>query len=134
MVLFNSIHLFFGRFMYIFLLSVNFEESFFKCCSIINCVSVLASIYVLVKIDENLHCVRDFACMQLLVAVLVRTVVRMVCSLVRRPAASVATILYNSDLLPRNENLERLVMREDLVFQHRNHLFYFLITILRCFC
>lgn len=56
MVLFNSIHLFFDRFMYIFLLSVNFEECFFKCCSIINCVSVLASIYVLVKIDENLQC------------------------------------------------------------------------------
>nr|DAD26943.1 TPA_asm: hypothetical protein HUJ06_028411 [Nelumbo nucifera] len=60
-----------------------------------------------------------------------RPLVRLVSSLVDRPVVSVTTILYYSEVLPRNLNLERLI-RPDLLDQD-NHLFHFLINLLRCF-
>ncbi|KAG6665282.1 hypothetical protein I3843_02G128600 [Carya illinoinensis] len=62
---------------------------------------------------------------------LVRSLVRLLTALVAQPAASVTTLLYYSDLLPRNLNLERLVRTEFL--DRENYLFHFLINILRCF-
>ncbi|KAG9450200.1 hypothetical protein H6P81_010165 [Aristolochia fimbriata] len=66
-----------------------------------------------------------------LVPILLRSLVRLVWSLMQRPAASVTTILYYSDLLPRDTNLERLVRTE--LLHHQNHLFRFVINMLRCF-
>ncbi|GMI82071.1 hypothetical protein HRI_001876400 [Hibiscus trionum] len=62
---------------------------------------------------------------------MVRSVARLLTTLVVEPAASITTLLYYSDLLPRNLNLERLV-RRDLV-EPENYLFHFLINLLRCF-
>nr|DAD44704.1 TPA_asm: hypothetical protein HUJ06_002934 [Nelumbo nucifera] len=66
-----------------------------------------------------------------LMPLLFRSLVRLVSSLVGRPATSVTTILYYSDLLPRNTNLERLV-RPDML-DRENYLLHFLINLLRCF-
>ncbi|KAF8407038.1 hypothetical protein HHK36_006163 [Tetracentron sinense] len=66
-----------------------------------------------------------------LMPLMFRSLLRLVTSLVGRPVASISTILYYSDLLPRNMNLERLV-RHDLLDQE-NYLFHFLINFLRCF-
>nr|GMC76100.1 hypothetical protein DM860_008922 [Ipomoea batatas] len=53
--------------------------------------------------------------------------------LARRPASTMTTLLYYSDLLPRNlDSLERLV-RNDLVGAGNNYLFHFIIHFLRCF-
>ncbi|KAK6914895.1 hypothetical protein RJ641_020012 [Dillenia turbinata] len=66
-----------------------------------------------------------------LLPLMFRSLVRLVISLVDQPAATVTTILYYSDLLPRNLNLERLV-RTDLLHPE-NYLFHFLVNVLRCF-
>ncbi|KAK7294186.1 hypothetical protein RJT34_17071 [Clitoria ternatea] len=59
-----------------------------------------------------------------------RSVVNLGTSLVCEPTATLTTILYYGNLLPRDLNLERLVRRE---FIHQeNHFFHFLITMLRC--
>ncbi|OUZ99934.1 hypothetical protein BVC80_9069g44 [Macleaya cordata] len=62
--------------------------------------------------------------------VMLRSMVRLVCLLVNQPATSVTTILYYSERLPRNMNLERMV-RNDLL-DRDNHLLHFLISLLRC--
>ncbi|GAB4850188.1 hypothetical protein Ancab_029482 [Ancistrocladus abbreviatus] len=60
-----------------------------------------------------------------------RSLLRLISSIVYDPTAALTTLLYYSDLLPRNLNLERLV-RRDLLDQE-NYLFHFLINVLRCF-
>ncbi|GKV06588.1 hypothetical protein SLA2020_039090 [Shorea laevis] len=60
-----------------------------------------------------------------------RSLVRLMVSLIREPAASVTTLLYYSNLLPQNITWERLVRREML--DQENYLFHFLINFLRCF-
>ncbi|GMY34214.1 regulator of Vps4 activity in the MVB pathway protein [Fagus crenata] len=62
---------------------------------------------------------------------MLRSLVRLLTSLMAQPTASVSTLLYYSDLLPRNLNLERLVRTEFL--DRENYLFHFLINIMRCF-
>ncbi|PON34987.1 hypothetical protein PanWU01x14_339980 [Parasponia andersonii] len=62
---------------------------------------------------------------------MVRSLVRIVTALVAQPAATITTLLYYSDLLPRNLNLERLVRHEFLA--PRNYMFHFLVNFLRCF-
>uniref|UniRef100_A0A6N2KX30 Uncharacterized protein n=1 Tax=Salix viminalis TaxID=40686 RepID=A0A6N2KX30_SALVM len=66
-----------------------------------------------------------------LLPLMFRSLLRLISSLVSQPTASVATLLYHSNLLPRNLNLDRLVRREFL--DEENHLFHFLISLLRCF-
>ncbi|KAG5229067.1 regulator of Vps4 activity in the MVB pathway protein [Salix suchowensis] len=66
-----------------------------------------------------------------LLPLMFRSLLRLISSLVSQPTASVATLLYYSNLLPRNLNLDRLVRREFL--DEENHLFHFLISLLRCF-
>ncbi|XWS11910.1 hypothetical protein CRYUN_Cryun37aG0045700 [Craigia yunnanensis] len=66
-----------------------------------------------------------------LMPLMVRSLARLVTALVAQPAASVTTLLYYSNLLPRNLNLERLVRRE--LLHRENYLFHFLINLLRCF-
>ncbi|KAM1011349.1 hypothetical protein ACFX13_047456 [Malus domestica] len=68
--------------------------------------------------------------------VMLGSLVSLVTALISRPAATTTTLLYHSDLLPRNFNsrrrrLERLVQRDYLV--RENCLFSSLINVLRCF-
>ncbi|KAF3794311.1 hypothetical protein EJ110_NYTH01238 [Nymphaea thermarum] len=49
-----------------------------------------------------------------LLSLMVRSLCRLMVSLIGRPVASFTTILYYSDLLPRNVNLERLERRSKL--------------------
>ncbi|KAK1269223.1 hypothetical protein QJS04_geneDACA006403 [Acorus gramineus] len=65
-----------------------------------------------------------------MIVLMFKSLVRLVTALVRRPAASVSTILYHSNLLPRDVNLQRLVA-EDLL-DAENYLFHFIITFMRC--
>ncbi|PIN19284.1 hypothetical protein CDL12_08033 [Handroanthus impetiginosus] len=51
--------------------------------------------------------------------------------MVAQPVATLATLFYYSNVLPRNLNLNRFV-RHDLI-ETRNFLFHFLIHFLRCF-
>ncbi|KAJ4718145.1 putative Transmembrane protein [Melia azedarach] len=69
--------------------------------------------------------------LQSIMPLMLRSLVRLVIVLVSEPAASITTLLYYSNLLPRNLNLERLVRRE--LIDRDNHLFNFLINFLRCF-
>ncbi|XVE88908.1 hypothetical protein DITRI_Ditri19aG0106700 [Diplodiscus trichospermus] len=62
---------------------------------------------------------------------MVRSLARLVTAIVAQPAASVTTLLYYSNLLPRNPDLERLVRRE--LLDPENYLFHFLINLLGCF-
>ncbi|XAR67724.1 hypothetical protein NMG60_11002601 [Bertholletia excelsa] len=55
----------------------------------------------------------------------------LITGIVLQPTVTVTTVLYYSDLLPRNLNVERLVQRE--LLHHQNYLFHFLVGILRCF-
>ncbi|KAI4387419.1 hypothetical protein MLD38_005256 [Melastoma candidum] len=66
-----------------------------------------------------------------IISVILRSVVRLVVSLVEEPASTVTTLLYYSDLLPRHLNLERLVRRD--LLDGENYFFHFLIGFLRCF-
>ncbi|KAJ8773475.1 hypothetical protein K2173_004305 [Erythroxylum novogranatense] len=66
-----------------------------------------------------------------LMPLMLKSLVRLLLPLVSQPAASVTTLLYYSDLLPRNLNLERLVRGE--LLHPENHLFHFLVNIMRCF-
>ncbi|CAN6449749.1 unnamed protein product [Victoria cruziana] len=66
-----------------------------------------------------------------LLSLMVRSLCRLMVSLIGRPVASFTTILYYSDLLPRNVNLERLV--ENDLLERENYLFHCIINILRCF-
>ncbi|KAL9350697.1 hypothetical protein Peur_020909 [Populus x canadensis] len=58
------------------------------------------------------------------------SLVRLISALMSQPTASVTTLLYYSNLLPRNLNLERLVRPE--LLDGENRLFLFLIDFLRC--
>lgn len=62
---------------------------------------------------------------------MMRSLVRLVTLLVAQPASTVTTLLYCSDLLPRQLNLERLVRHE--LLEGDNYLFHFLVNVLRCF-
>ncbi|XAR53328.1 hypothetical protein NMG60_11021850 [Bertholletia excelsa] len=62
---------------------------------------------------------------------LLRSLVRLLTSLVVEPAASITTLLYYSDLLPQNILLVRMVRHE--LLDQENYLFHFLISFLRCF-
>ncbi|CAM8966111.1 unnamed protein product [Rhodiola kirilowii] len=66
-----------------------------------------------------------------LAPLMLRSLARLVASMVDYPAASVTTILYYSDMLPQNGHLERLVRHE--LLDDENYLFHFLINFLRCF-
>ncbi|KAF9690016.1 hypothetical protein SADUNF_Sadunf01G0152100 [Salix dunnii] len=66
-----------------------------------------------------------------LLPLMFRSLVRLIGAMMSEPTASVTTLLYYSNLLPRNLNLERLVRREFL--DEENHMFHFLISFLRCF-
>ncbi|KAI5602578.1 hypothetical protein POPTR_001G181701v4 [Populus trichocarpa] len=65
-----------------------------------------------------------------LLPLMFRSLVRLISALMSQPTASVTTLLYYSNLLPRNLNLERMVRRE--LLDEENHLFHFLISFLRC--
>ncbi|XVF34822.1 hypothetical protein REPUB_Repub18cG0091500 [Reevesia pubescens] len=67
-----------------------------------------------------------------LTPLILRSLVRLLTSLIAEPAASVTTLLYYSDLLPQNIILERLVRHE--ILDQENYLFHFLVNFLRCFC
>ncbi|KAI4324729.1 hypothetical protein MLD38_030187 [Melastoma candidum] len=67
----------------------------------------------------------------LMSSLIMRSAVRLVLSLAERPASTVTTLLYYSDLLPRHLNLERLVLQE--LLDRENYLFRFIAGILRCF-
>ncbi|KAI7985650.1 hypothetical protein LOK49_LG14G01894 [Camellia lanceoleosa] len=69
--------------------------------------------------------------MSIVTPLMFRSLARMMSGMVTDPTATITTLLYCSDLLPRNLNLDRLV-RPDLLHRE-NYLFHFLITILRCF-
>ncbi|KAF4372466.1 hypothetical protein F8388_027139 [Cannabis sativa] len=62
---------------------------------------------------------------------MVESVVRLVMGLLTRPTSTITTLLYYSNLLPRNLNLERLVQHEFI--DPPNYLFHFIINVLRCF-
>ncbi|KAG5564687.1 hypothetical protein RHGRI_000765 [Rhododendron griersonianum] len=64
-------------------------------------------------------------------SLLVRSLVRLVTTLVGEPISSVTTLLYYSDLLPQNLLLQRLVRHE--LLDQENYLFHFLVNFLRCF-
>ncbi|KAL8168305.1 hypothetical protein V2J09_009804 [Rumex salicifolius] len=61
-----------------------------------------------------------------MVPLMFRSLVRLISSLVRNPTSALTTLLYYSDLLPRNLNLERLVQRD--LLDDENYLFHFLIN------
>ncbi|KAL5756133.1 hypothetical protein ACOSP7_020551 [Xanthoceras sorbifolium] len=65
-----------------------------------------------------------------LMPLMLRSLARLVTTLVSQPTASVATLLYYSNLLPRNLSLERMVRHE--LLDRENYLFHFLIGVLRC--
>ncbi|XWS16360.1 hypothetical protein CRYUN_Cryun34aG0079100 [Craigia yunnanensis] len=65
-----------------------------------------------------------------LMPLMVCSLARLVTVLLAQPAVSVTTLLYYSDLLPPNLNLERLVRRE--LLDRENYLFHFLINLFRC--
>ncbi|GLU22192.1 hypothetical protein SLE2022_382850 [Rubroshorea leprosula] len=69
--------------------------------------------------------------LQCLMPLKLRSLTGLVTEMVAQPAGFVTTLLYYSDLLPRNPNLERLVRRE--LLYRENYLFHFIISILRCF-
>ncbi|KDO51240.1 hypothetical protein CISIN_1g036191mg [Citrus sinensis] len=66
-----------------------------------------------------------------IVPMMLRSLVRLVTALVSQPSATVTTLLYYNNLLPRTLNLEPLVHREFL--DRENYLFHFLINVLTCF-
>ncbi|WCJ40737.1 hypothetical protein M5689_021645 [Euphorbia peplus] len=65
-----------------------------------------------------------------LMAMMLRPSMRMVIMLVSQPIASLTTLLYYSNLLPRNLNLNRYIRREYV--DEDNLLFNFLVIFLRC--
>ncbi|KAL7162444.1 hypothetical protein ACSBR2_042854 [Camellia fascicularis] len=69
--------------------------------------------------------------MSIVTPLMFRSLARLMSGMVTDPTATITTLLYCSDLLPRNLNLDRLV-RPDLLHRE-NYLFHFLITILRFF-
>uniref|UniRef100_A0A804K7K1 Uncharacterized protein n=2 Tax=Musa acuminata subsp. malaccensis TaxID=214687 RepID=A0A804K7K1_MUSAM len=70
--------------------------------------------------------------MQSLTPFLVESLVRLLRLFVSWPAASVTTILYYGEALPRNPRLQRLV--RDELLDDENFLLHFLIAMFRCFC
>ncbi|KAL1292877.1 hypothetical protein HN51_053433 [Arachis hypogaea] len=68
----------------------------------------------------------------ILMARMMRSLVKLARSLMCEPTSTLTTILYYGNLLPRNlnNNLNRLVRPEFL--HQENHFFHFLIAILRC--
>lgn len=62
---------------------------------------------------------------------MIRSVASTMGTFIRRPAATVTTLLYYSNQLPRNLNLERLVSHH--LLSSDNYLFYFIINFMRCF-
>ncbi|KAI4355652.1 hypothetical protein L6164_004402 [Bauhinia variegata] len=65
-----------------------------------------------------------------LMPVILRSLVKLVSAVMREPTASVTTMLYYSNQLPRNLNLERFVRHEFL--RQDGLFFHFLIGMLRC--
>ncbi|KAL5223764.1 hypothetical protein ABZP36_010403 [Zizania latifolia] len=62
-------------------------------------------------------------------------VARIAASMVRRPAAAVATVLHRAGELPRNRGLERLVMDDDMLLVGRGScIAHFVVGVLRCLC
>ncbi|KAJ4851310.1 hypothetical protein Tsubulata_046420 [Turnera subulata] len=61
---------------------------------------------------------------------MLRPTLRLLKALVSQPTASLTTLLYYSNLLPRNLNIERFVRSELL---RENYLFHILIGVLGCF-
>ncbi|KAM7480444.1 hypothetical protein LguiA_028657 [Lonicera macranthoides] len=70
---------------------------------------------------------------QSLMPLMFGSLARLLSALVIQPAATISTILYYSDLLPRNLviNLDRLVRHEFL--DPQNYFFNFLVNVMRCF-
>ncbi|KAL7099881.1 hypothetical protein ACP275_09G113800 [Erythranthe tilingii] len=52
--------------------------------------------------------------------------------LVAQPAATVTTVLYYSDLLPRSVDFDRFV-RHELFVESENFFLHFLVNFLKCF-
>ncbi|KAL3532439.1 hypothetical protein ACH5RR_005960 [Cinchona calisaya] len=65
-----------------------------------------------------------------LAPMMLRSLAGLVKILVVEPAASITSLLYFGDLLPRNTTLERLVRHE--LLDQDNFLFNLLINFLRC--
>ncbi|KAJ0075927.1 hypothetical protein Patl1_34167 [Pistacia atlantica] len=63
--------------------------------------------------------------------VLFRSLMALFTEVVAHPAASITTLLYYSNLLPRNLNLERMVRPQ--LLHPENFMFHLLINVLRCF-
>lgn len=72
-----------------------------------------------------------FTHLQFLTPLMFRALVRLLTSLVSQPAAAVTTLLYYSELLPQNSQLERLIRHE--LLDRENYLLHFLVSFLRCF-
>ncbi|KAK7349177.1 hypothetical protein VNO77_06335 [Canavalia gladiata] len=76
------------------------------------------------------HSEYNKAIIMILMRLMMRSLLNLTKGLVCEPAATLTTILYYGNLLPRDLNLERFVRREYL--HQENHFFHFLITMLRC--
>ncbi|XP_031385112.1 uncharacterized protein LOC116198972 isoform X2 [Punica granatum] len=62
---------------------------------------------------------------------MLRSLIRLMATLLGQPVAAITTILYYGELLPENSVLVRMVRHDFL--DRDNHLFHFLINFLRCF-
>ncbi|OWM78175.1 hypothetical protein CDL15_Pgr014994 [Punica granatum] len=69
----------------------------------------------------------------MLLPLMLPSLVRLITSLATQPTSTVTTLLYYSDLLPRNiiGNLRRFVRQE--LLGRGNHLFHFVVIVMRCF-
>ncbi|CDO98050.1 unnamed protein product [Coffea canephora] len=72
-----------------------------------------------------------FAVSCYLMALMIQPLASTMSALAIQPAATLTTLLYYSDLLPRNLNLERLVCHQ--LLRRGNLLFSFLVHFLACF-
>ncbi|KAK9100910.1 hypothetical protein Scep_024340 [Stephania cephalantha] len=70
--------------------------------------------------------------LQPMLPLLFRALARFANTLLHSPAASVATILYYSNVLPRDARLARLVRHDFIHNGDEYHFFYFVIILLRC--
>ncbi|GLJ25645.1 hypothetical protein SUGI_0491310 [Cryptomeria japonica] len=61
---------------------------------------------------------------------LLRSLCKLLAAFIQRPTAAMATLLYESNLLPRSLNMERFVAQD--LLEEDNYLFHFVIRMLRC--
>ncbi|KAL6994753.1 hypothetical protein U1Q18_006617 [Sarracenia purpurea var. burkii] len=70
--------------------------------------------------------------MSVMMPLMFGSVARLITGMVIEPAATVATLLYYANLLPRSVNLERLVQHQLMLIPH-NYFFNFVINIMTNF-